>query len=113
MERENPQCVVCEEPITNPICPACLKEGVSQWLLEQGQYGLLGEVDEMTRGVFANSGSTFCIKCDSLMGLCAYCYTKEVFDIVKRHPRLVADYLVYFNFDLGHMGWEREALDFV
>jgi|GEM_PF-2359985 len=108
-----PQCVMCDESITNPICPACLQEGVQQWLMEQRQYALAEEVRDLTRGVFANNGDTFCIKCDSLMGLCAYCYTKEVFNVVKRCPRLINQYLVYFNFDLGHLGWEKEARSYI
>lgn len=109
----NSECVMCEETITNPICPACLQEGVQQWLLEQGQAQLADDVNELTRGVFANNGDAFCIKCDSVMSLCAYCYTKEVFNLVKEHPRLVRHYLDYFNYDLGHMGWEQDALAYI
>jgi hypothetical protein len=47
------------------------------------------------------------------MGLCTYCYTKEVFAIVKQRPRLVAEYLDFFNYDLEHLGWEQEALLYV
>lgn len=107
------ECVMCEEPITNPICPACLQEGVRQWLLEQRQEELADEVDELTRNVFANSGETFCIKCDNSMALCAYCYTNEVFGLIKQHPRLVKNYLSYFNFDLDHLGWEEEARTYI
>jgi len=104
---------MCQEAITNPICPACLQEGVQQWLLEQRQDELADEVAELTRGVFANTGTTFCIKCDSVMGLCAYCYTKEVFLLIKSRPRLVSQYLTYFNYDLEHLGWEREARNYL
>jgi len=104
---------MCEEPITNPVCPSCLQEGVQQWLLEQREEPLAEQVSELTRSVFANMGGTFCIKCDSCMSLCAYCYTKEVFDVIKQHPRLVEEYLVYFNFDLGHLGWQREAETYI
>lgn len=106
-------CTMCEEPITNPVCPACLQEGVQQWLHEQGQEELVVEVQELTRDVFANSGETFCIKCNSCMSLCAYCYTKEVFHIIKEHPTLVAQYLSYFNYDLDHLGWEQDAIAYI
>ena len=102
-------CVMCEEAITNPICPACLQEGVQQWLMEQRQDELVHEVQELTRCTFANNGDTFCIKCDNLMSLCAYCYTKEVFGLIKHHPDLVESYLTYFNYDLEHLGWEQDA----
>ena len=106
-------CVMCDEAITNPVCPACLQEGVQQWLLEQGQTELVENVQELTRGVFANSGDAFCIKCDNVMSLCAYCYTKEVFGLVKEHPELVECYLDYFNYDLEHLGWEQDARAYI
>jgi hypothetical protein len=102
-------CVMCEEPITNPICPACLQEGVRQWLLEQRQGQLAAEVRALTSVIFANHGDVFCIKCDSAMALCAYCYTKEVFNVIKDHQHLVKQYLAYFNYDLQHLGWEQDA----
>jgi hypothetical protein len=103
------ECILCEEAITNPICPACLQEGVQQWLFEQGEEKLVDEVNEVTRGVFANNGDTYCIKCDSSMALCAYCYTQSIFNIIKEHPKLLRQYVEYFNYDLGHMGWEQDA----
>jgi hypothetical protein len=111
MERNNEDttCVLCDEHITNPLCPACLQEGVLQWLEEQGYHLLALEVSEVTRAVFANSGSTFCIRCDSCMRLCAYCYTKELFEVIRREPMLACEYLAFFSFDLEHAGWEREA----
>jgi uncharacterized protein YozE (UPF0346 family) len=104
---------MCQEVITNPLCPGCLQEGVQQWLVEQRQNQLTDEVSELTRSVFANSGSTFCIKCDSCMELCVYCYTKEVFHLIKRCPELIAQYLEYFNYDLEHLGWEQEARAYI
>jgi len=103
------ECVLCDEAITNPICPACIREGVRQWLLEERQDDLVPEVDEVTRTVFRNAGDTHCIKCKNLMSTCAYCYTEEIFHLIKRNPSLLEKYLTYFNFDLGHLGWELEA----
>ena len=103
------ECVMCEEIITNPVCPGCIQEGVQQWLWEQRQDELANNVGELTRNVFANHGDTFCIKCDSAMSLCAYCYTGSVFGLICHNPRLVQQYLDYFNYDLLHLGWEREA----
>ncbi len=102
-------CVVCEEPITNTVCPECMQACIQQWLAEQREERLAGEVSELTRRVFANNGTTFCIRCDSLMAICLYCYTKEVFDVIKRKPHLVKQYMEYFSFDLDHQGWEKEA----
>lgn len=104
------RCVECEETITNPICPACLQVGVEQWLREEHREALVPELHELTRRVFWNDGETFCIKCNNLMSTCAYCYTKAVFDLIRHEPDLLQRYLVYFNYDLGHMGWEQEAV---
>ena len=106
-------CVMCEETITTPICPACIQVGVEEWLLEQREDELANEISELTRVVFANHGDTFCIKCDSVMALCAYCYTKEVFQLIKERPRLVKQYLEYCNYDLEHLGWEQDARQYV
>jgi ferredoxin len=103
-------CVVCEEPITNPICQECLREAVRQWLMEQGQSGLMEEVDRMT---MSDHDGTTCIGCGNRMRVCAYCYTKDVFHIIEKRPELVPAYLAYFNFDLEHMGWERDARAYV
>lgn len=102
-------CTLCEEPITNPICPCCVREGIRQWLHEENQEQLIPSVDEATRNIFRNDGTTDCIKCHSLMSVCVYCYTKEIFHLVKHDPKLLLRYLTYFNYDLGHLGWQREA----
>jgi hypothetical protein len=106
-------CILCEEPITNPLCPACIGSGVRQWLLERGQKTLADSVSEATLRVFANSGETFCIVCNNDMDVCTYCYTKEIFDLVKSHPNLLQEFVMFFNFDLEHLGWEREARDYL
>ncbi|MBR9700606.1 hypothetical protein GOV11_01950 [Candidatus Woesearchaeota archaeon] len=103
------RCVLCEEPITNPICPGCLREGVRQWLWEERREELVPAVEELTRGIFRNMGDIHCIKCNSLMSVCTYCYTEEVFRLIRHYPELVAQYLEFFNYDLGHQGWAKEA----
>jgi hypothetical protein len=101
---------MCDDAITNPVCPACLHKGVRQWLLEQRELRLAAEVlDATVQDIVA--GSTNCIKCRSPMAVCAYCYTKDIFDVIKRRPALVDNYLIYFNFDLEHLGWEQTARD--
>lgn len=102
------RCVECEEPITNPLCPTCLAEGVEQWAHEEGNMILVREVRKLSAG-FVPRGEVTCIKCRAPMDVCAYCYTKSVFALVREYPALLAHYLVYFNFDLEHLGWERDA----
>ena len=103
------KCVLCEEVITNPLCPCCLNEEAQQWLKEQGQDALANETHWISSGLVQN-GSTNCIKCKNPMAVCTYCTTQDMMHVVKHNKRLLEQYLVYFNFDLGHMGWEQEAL---
>ncbi|MDD9953893.1 MAG: hypothetical protein OXR66_06170 [Candidatus Woesearchaeota archaeon] len=98
-------CVVCEEVITNPVCPCCLHEGVGQWLSERGQTKIATQVEWVPH----TTGDTHCIKCDQGMGICSYCYMGEMFDVVKQQPALIKEFLTFFNFDLEHLGWEQEA----
>ena len=121
------ECVVCNEPITNPICAACLSEEVRQWLGEKGQDALARAVGDMTRAIAIGGdhsrasrkrwcwshATTRCILCNSRMHLCAYCYTGEVFELVKEQTHLVEEFLTFCSFDLGHMGWEQEARTYI
>ncbi len=111
-------CVMCDEAITNPVCPNCLHSGVRQWLIEQQELRLAQKVLDITQCNIKNDlhdldknehGNTLCIKCHSPMDVCTYCYTKDVFDVVKSKSSLVAEYLMFFNFDLEHLGWEQDA----
>ena len=100
------RCVACEEEITNPLCPQCLHEEMRQWLLEQGE-----DRRAATVGSFPvpGNGETTCIKCHAPMAICTYCCTRDALPLVRDDRKLLAQYLLYFNFDLGHLGWEQEA----
>lgn len=100
------KCVECEEVITNPLCAACVGEGVQQWLGDERNEALSCAACLATGDC---GGETACVRCGQPMGVCTYCVTKGIFEVVKSHPLLLSRYLAYFNFDLGHMGWEREA----
>ena len=106
------ECVQCEEVITNPLCPGCLYEGMEQWLLEQRQEDTLDLLRTLTASV-TEQGDVSCIKCCRPMNLCTYCFTRDVMPFFMNDPRLMAQYLTYFNFDLGHLGWEQEALAYL
>ena len=108
-------CVMCEETITNPVCPACVHKGIRQWLLEQQELHLATDVLEVTlcdSNVHALDNME-CIKCHNSMAICTYCYSKNVFDVIKSKPLLIAEYMMFFNFDLEHMGWEQDARNLI
>jgi len=106
------RCTDCNEEITNPLCPACVYAGVRQWLLERGETRLAQDTRAVASGMGA-SGDVACVHCGAPMRLCAYCVTKEFFHLVARKPGLVREYLALFNFDLEHLGWERDARAYI
>jgi hypothetical protein len=100
------KCVVCEEEITNPLCPQCLHEEMRQWLLEQGEERLAVLVEGRCE---EPHGEIACVRCKRPMAVCTYCCTQDVLPLVRANTKLLMQYLAYFNFDLGHLGWEQEA----
>lgn len=100
------RCVACEEEITNPLCPQCLHGEMRQWLLEQGEMRLAKRLGSLP---VPQDSETHCVKCQSPMAICAYCCTQDAMPLVRHDAKLLAQYLTYFNFDLGHLGWEQEA----
>lgn len=103
------KCVLCEEVITNPLCPCCLNEEAQQWLMEQGYAALADETHWIASSLVQN-GNVRCIKCQNPMAVCTYCTTQDLMHVVKRNKDLLKQYLVYFNYDLAHLGWEQDAL---
>ena len=106
------RCTDCEEEITNPLCPSCVHDGVRQWLLEAGETRLAHDARAISSGLDAD-GEVTCVHCGVSMRVCAYCVTKEFFHLVARKPALVPEYLALFNFDLEHLGWERDARAYI
>ncbi len=108
-------CVMCEETITNPVCPDCIHQGIRQWLLEQQELHLATEVQYVTMcdNSVHTADNVNCIKCHKNMAICTYCYSKNVFDVIKFKPYLIAEYMMFFSFDLEHMGWERDARNLI
>lgn len=101
-------CIACEEVITNPLCPCCLHDEMRQWLVEESAERIADVLKAFTASI-VQSGETHCIKCFRAMSVCTYCYTRDVLDLVRHDKHLLSQYLTYFNFDLGHLGWEQEA----
>jgi len=101
-------CVECEEAITNPVCPECLAEGIAAWAGEHAGPAVATAVFNVTESLAYRMGSTNCIKCRTPMGLCTYCYTNALIDVLKSHPVLLAQFLYFFSFDLEKQGYERD-----
>ncbi len=91
------ECVLCDEPVTNPVCQDCLAQAIEQWLWEAAPH----KIDEMhteTETIRAE-GTVKCIRCKQLFSICTYCYTKHIFNWLH-DGELQLEFLEFFNFDM-------------
>ena len=88
-------CVVCEEVITNPICPDCLARQMKSWLSEV-EPELASSID----GGYV-PGETNCLFCGNDMGICAHCYSKDVYEQISlANKKLAKEFMARFDFQL-------------
>lgn len=92
------RCVECDEVITNPLCSECLSREMQIMVSEHDQQ-LAAEIDG-----FRIEGETRCICCGKNMGLCAHCFSRDVYDFLseRNHYKgdLLDDFVANFDFDL-------------
>lgn len=96
-----PQCVVCEEAITNPVCIECLTKEIRQWLGEKkaSLIPLFMERVEMFESY--NHETTDCIICNSNMNVCPHCVCMEVYNwLSEDYKEYAEEYLDLFNYEL-------------
>ncbi|MBI2573708.1 hypothetical protein HYV86_07620 [Candidatus Woesearchaeota archaeon] len=89
------RCIDCDDVITNPICPDCLTLQMKQMV---GEYDpvLATQIDSIRI-----DGATSCISCGEGMGLCAHCFSKDIYLQVKEvNPIIAKEFLARFDFDL-------------
>lgn len=66
----------------------------------------LGLADQIAGAVI--DGETACISCGKKMGLCAHCFSKEIYEFIEESsPRLAKEFISRFDFDL-----RRKLVDF-
>ena len=95
MENTASSCVVCDETITNPICPDCLARQMRSWLHE-----LKPKLAEQIDG-FHLSGDVNCVLCGQGMSICAHCYSRDVYEQIALHnKKLAREFIARFDFDL-------------
>ncbi len=88
-------CVECDDVITNPICPECLAERMRETVQEHN-----ASLANKIRGI-AIDGATKCLFCGKSMGLCAFCFSKDVYEfILEVEPALASEFMSQFNFGL-------------
>ena len=109
MERWEHACIHCSEIITNPVCGACLSKQIEQWLLEKSEE-LVEQMRQKTKALDLDGQGQRCVVCGGDMTLCPYCYIEYVYFWLRdEHPWLIAEFIDFFNFDLGHRGYQQDA----
>ncbi len=98
------KCVICDEAITNPICPECLERQVMYWIAE-----IKPSLVPILRGIGSSvktftHGNTSCVICGSSMNVCPHCYCNEIFTWLteNEYDDLAEVFLEHFNFELDY-----------
>jgi hypothetical protein len=109
-------CEICGQAITNPLCPVCLTTEIEAWLTLYPN--LRSELIPKLHRYLARVenkilNSTECIKCrNKRASICPYCFTEHVLHELKRihaSRMVLKEFLQFFNFDLEHKGYSKEA----
>ena len=104
-------CVLCEQQITNPLSPERLIEQMKTWLWDERRdliRGLEAAADEL----LDSNGDDVCIVTGNKMKVCVYCFTEHIFKWLLSQnvePEVLEEYITYFNFDEGRLGYWHTA----
>ncbi len=89
------RCVECDEVITNPICSECLASRMRLVVQEHNP-----EMAKFITGIDID-GDTTCIQCGNRMGLCAHCFSKDIYDFLQESNQLAArEFASRFDFQI-------------
>lgn len=89
------RCAECNDVITNPLCSDCLAMEMTV---------MVGEYDRELAGFIQGNtiyGETICISCGKKMGLCAHCFSKDVYNFLnERKSSIAKEFINRFDFEL-------------
>ena len=89
------RCVECDDIIANPICPNCL---AAQMMVMVGEYDQT--LVNCIKGI-SIEGETRCIICNEKMGLCAQCFSRDVYQLLNdKNQKVSKEFLQRFDFEL-------------
>lgn len=93
-------CMVCEQAITNPICPHCFERQLVQWALVEDPE-LVPLIKNIVDATPLGNEVTYCIICGRKMHVCTFCMAEEFVELLKmERPELVESFAQ--NFGLEH-----------
>ena len=88
---EDAKCIICQEGITNPICPECLAKEIGYWKPEL----------KTSLETPVSSGAVRCMFCGKGINICAHCYSRDVYNLVNEDfPWLAEEFIERFDFGL-------------
>lgn len=102
MPQQEEKCVICQEAVTNPICPDCLQREIEHWLADINP-SLVHTLRDYT-GIFKaySHDGINCIICGEEMQVCAHCFCNDIYQLLKEDlGENAADFLFSFNFELN------------
>lgn len=101
---QDEKCVICDEAVTNPVCPNCLEKQVMYWIREKNS-NLISVLRRIGESVMEYTHyNTSCVICGRNMNVCPHCYCNEIYTwlLENNHKELVESFLVHFNFELDY-----------
>ena len=89
------RCLDCDDIITNPICPDCLAKKMR---LVVGEHN-----PDLAKEIISTTvdGETTCITCGAGMGICAHCFSKDIYELlVEKSYTHTKEFMSRFDFFL-------------
>jgi len=88
-------CIRCDNIISNPLCSICLAKRMVLSVSEQDPE-LAGLIDG-----FRVEGETICISCGDKTGLCANCFSRDIYEfLTEKNSAAAKNFLGQFDYDL-------------
>jgi hypothetical protein len=100
-------CLLCKEPITNPLSPADIGKHIEMWLPAGLKKGFLRLNSALTKQIreFCRTGSGLLPE----QLVCLHCYIKEIYHWLKWEDKEVAGrFISVFSFGYRKEGFERD-----
>lgn len=92
------RCIDCNDIITNPVCPDCLAVQMRVMIAEHNP--------ELAKDIVVCDveGETQCMHCGKNIGLCAHCFSRDVYEqLAEKDEAIAEDFLSKFDFSLREM----------
>jgi hypothetical protein len=105
-------CEICNEPISNPLCPVCLTTEIEAWLTlyPSLRQDLIPRLEKKFKHSIKDAVQ--CIKCNNQSSVCPLCFTKTVLNelrAIRVNKIILREFLQFFNFDFEHVVYTKDA----